>query len=64
MSTDEFNRIATDWIASARHPKFKRAYTDLVYQPMLELLEYLRANYFKTYIVSGGGVDSCGPGWK
>jgi phosphoglycolate phosphatase-like HAD superfamily hydrolase len=57
MSTDEFNRIATDWIASGRHPKFKRAYTDLVYQPMLELLAYLRANGFKTYIVTGGGQD-------
>jgi len=61
MSTDEFNRIATDWIASGRHPKFKRAYADLVYQPMLELLAYLRANGFKTYIVSGGGVDFMRP---
>jgi hypothetical protein len=61
MSSDEFNRIATDWIASARHPKFKRAYTELVYQPMLELLAYLRANGFKTFIVSGGGVDFMRP---
>ena len=57
MSSDEFNRIAGGWIASARHPKFKRPYTEMVYQPMLELLAYLRANGFKTYIVSGGGVD-------
>ena len=61
MSSEEFNRIASDWIASARHPKFKRAYTELVYQPMLELLAYLRSNGFKTYIVSGGGVDFMRP---
>jgi phosphoserine phosphatase len=61
MSSEEFNRIATDWIINARHPKFKRAYTELVYQPMLELLAYLRANSFKTYIVSGGGVDFMRP---
>jgi hypothetical protein len=46
----------SDWIATARHPRFKRPYTELVYQPMLELLAYLRANGFKTYIVSCGGV--------
>ena len=46
-----------DWVAQAKHPRFKRPYTDLVYQPMLELLAYLRANGFKTFIVSGGGVD-------
>ena len=57
MTTDEFARTVTDWLASARHPRFGRAYTELVYQPMLELLAYLRANGFKTYIVSGGGVE-------
>ena len=46
-----------DWITSARHPKFNRPYTDLIFQPMLELLAYLRANGFKTFIVSGGGVE-------
>src|SRR5262245_31023954 len=61
MSSDEFNRIASDWITHARHPRFKRAYTELVYQPMLEVLAYLRANGFKTYIVSGGGVDFMRP---
>ena len=61
MSSEEFNRIASDWIASARHPKFKRPYTEMVYQPMLEVLAYLRANGFKTYIVSGGGVDFMRP---
>jgi phosphoglycolate phosphatase-like HAD superfamily hydrolase len=57
MTTEEFQRIAGDWLRSARHPKLKRPYTDLVYQPMLELLRYLRANGFKTFIVSGGGVE-------
>ena len=57
MTTDEFSEIATDWLAAARHPKLKRPYTELVYQPMLELLAYLRANGFKTYIVSGGGIE-------
>jgi len=61
MSADEFNRIAGSWIANARHPKFKRPYTELVYQPMLELLAYLRANEFKTFIVSGGGIDFMRP---
>ena len=56
-TTDEFNNIVRDWIATARHPKYKRPYNELVYQPMLELLEYLRANGFKTYIVSGGGIE-------
>ena len=46
-----------DWLATARHPRFKGLYTDLVYQPMLELLAYLRANGFKTFIVSGGGIE-------
>jgi hypothetical protein len=57
MSSDEFQKIATDWIASARDPKFKKPYTELVYQPMIEVLQYLRANGFKTFIVSGGGVE-------
>jgi phosphoglycolate phosphatase-like HAD superfamily hydrolase len=61
MSAEDFNRIAGGWIASARHPKFKRPYTELVYQPMLELLAYLRANEFKTFIVSGGGIDFMRP---
>jgi phosphoserine phosphatase len=46
-----------EWLAEARHPKFKRPYTDLVYQPMLELLAFLRANGFRTYIASGGGIE-------
>jgi phosphoglycolate phosphatase-like HAD superfamily hydrolase len=57
MTTDEFAKIAADWITSARHPKFNRPYTDIIYQPMLEVLAYLRANGFKTFIVSGGGVE-------
>jgi phosphoglycolate phosphatase-like HAD superfamily hydrolase len=57
MTTDEFAEIVRDWLARARHQRFQRPYTDLVYQPMLELLVYLRANGFKTYIVSGGGAD-------
>jgi len=61
MSTVEFEKIASDWIKAARHPKFKRPYTELVYQPMLELLAYLRANGFKTFIVSGGGIEFMRP---
>jgi phosphoserine phosphatase len=61
MSTADFEKIATDWIRTARHPKFKKPYTDLVYQPMLELLAYLRANQFKTFIVSGGGIEFMRP---
>jgi phosphoserine phosphatase len=57
MTSDEFAPIVTDWLATARHPRFGRGYTELVYQPMLELLAYLRGNGFKTYIVSGGGVE-------
>jgi hypothetical protein len=57
MTTDEFAQIASDWITAARHPRFKRPYTECVYQPMLELLAYVRANGFKTFIVSGGGVE-------
>jgi phosphoglycolate phosphatase-like HAD superfamily hydrolase len=57
MTTDEFTQAVAAWIATARHPRFDRPYTDLVYQPMLELLVYLRDNGFKTYVVSGGTVD-------
>ncbi|HXJ33463.1 MAG TPA: HAD family hydrolase [Candidatus Eisenbacteria bacterium] len=57
MTQQEFAAMVADWIATARHPRFKRPYTELVYQPMLELLAYLRENGFKTFIVSGGGVD-------
>jgi phosphoglycolate phosphatase-like HAD superfamily hydrolase len=61
MTTEEFATIASDWIKAARHPKFKRPYTDLVYEPMVELLAYLRANGFKTFIVSGGGIEFMRP---
>ncbi|MGO9772560.1 MAG: HAD family hydrolase [Roseiarcus sp.] len=57
MSPEEFDRIVRDWIANARHPKTGRLYTEMVYQPMLELLAYLRANGFKTFIVSGGEIE-------
>ncbi len=57
MTTEQFERVVKDWLATARHPKFNRPYTDLVYQPMLELLAFLRANDFKTFIVSGGGIE-------
>lgn len=61
VNTEEFETIVTDWIATARHPKTGRLYTEMVYQPMLELLEYLRANGFKTFIVSGGGIEFMRP---
>jgi haloacid dehalogenase-like hydrolase len=61
MSTRDFERVVTDWLATARHPRFKQPYTDCVYQPMIELLAYLRANGFKTYIVSGGGIEFMRP---
>jgi phosphoserine phosphatase len=57
MTTQEFERIVKDWLARAKHPRFNRPFTDLVYTPMLELLTYLRGNGFKTYIVSGGGIE-------
>jgi phosphoglycolate phosphatase-like HAD superfamily hydrolase len=57
MTTDEFRAIVAAWLASARHPKFNKPYDQLTYQPMQELLRYLRANGFKTFIVSGGGAD-------
>jgi phosphoglycolate phosphatase-like HAD superfamily hydrolase len=61
MTTDEFSKAVLDWTTSARHPRFNRRYTELVYQPMLELLAYLRANGFKTFVVSGGGVEFMRP---
>jgi phosphoserine phosphatase len=61
MTTDEFSALVADWLATARHPRFERPYTELVYQPMLELLAYLRASGFKTFIVSGGGVEFMRP---
>lgn len=61
MTTEEFNKIVTDWFASARHPKFDKPYNELTFLPMRELLDYLRANGFKTYIVSGGGVEFMRP---
>jgi len=57
ITTDEFEQIVKDWLAKAKHPKTGRRYTEMVYQPMLELLTYMRANGFKTFIVSGGGVE-------
>jgi phosphoglycolate phosphatase-like HAD superfamily hydrolase len=57
ITTDEFAGIVADWLATARHPRFHRPYTELAYQPMLELLAYLRERGFKTFIVSGGGVE-------
>jgi phosphoglycolate phosphatase-like HAD superfamily hydrolase len=61
MTTDEFDLIVRQWIADARHPTTARPYTDMVYQPMLELLAYLRANGFKTFIVSGGESEFMRP---
>jgi phosphoserine phosphatase len=61
MTNDEFNKIVTDWLATARHPKTGKLFTQMAYQPMLELLSYLRANGFKTFIVSGGGVEFMRP---
>jgi len=57
MSTDAFAALVRHWIATARHPRFNRPHTDLVYQPMLDVLALLRANDFKTFIVSGGGIE-------
>ncbi|MDH5274790.1 MAG: haloacid dehalogenase-like hydrolase [Gammaproteobacteria bacterium] len=57
LTTDDFEAIVRQWLATARHPKTGRLYTGMVYQPMLELLAYLRANGYKTFIVSGGGVE-------
>ncbi len=61
ITSDEFTRIATDWIATAKHPKTGRAYTSMIYQPMLELIGYLKANGFQVFIVSGGGIEFMRP---
>jgi len=61
MSTEEFAKIVQDWVATAKHPVTKRSYTEMVYQPMLEVLAYLRANGFKTFIVSAGGIEFMRP---
>jgi phosphoserine phosphatase len=61
MTTQEFSEIVTGWLATARHPRFKRPYTELVYQPMLEVLAFMRANGFRTFIASGGGVEFMRP---
>jgi len=57
MTTEEFSKVVSDWIATAKHPKTGKLYTEMVYQPMLELLAYLREHGFKTFIVSGGGAE-------
>ena len=61
MTTEDFAATVVDWLATARHPRFNRPYTDLVYQPMIELLSLLRAHQFKTFIVSGGGIEFMRP---
>ncbi|MCX7551800.1 HAD family hydrolase [Xanthomarina sp. F2636L] len=61
MTTDDFEKIVKEWIKTAKHPRFDKAYNELVFQPMLELLDYLRFNEFKTYIVSGGGIEFMRP---
>jgi len=61
MTSEEFEKVVKDWITTAKHPKTGRLFTEMVYQPMLELLAYLRANGFKTFIVSGGGIEFMRP---
>ena len=61
MTTDEFEQIVKDWIATAKHPTTGKRFIDMTYQPMLELLAYLRANGFKNFIVSGGGIEFMRP---
>ena len=61
MTTAEFEQIVKDWIATAKHPKTGQLFTDMVYQPMLEVLSYFRANGFKNFIVSGGGIEFMRP---
>jgi phosphoserine phosphatase len=61
MTTEEFDKSVTDWIATAKHPKSGKLFTEMIYQPMVELLAYLRANGFKTFIVSGGGIEFMRP---
>ena len=57
MTVEEFSAEVKKWLATAKHPRWNRPYTELTYQPMLEVLQYLRANGYKTYIVTGGGQD-------
>lgn len=61
MTTTEFEKVVSDWIATAKHPKTGRLFTEMVYQPMIELLSYLRAHGFKTFVVSGGGIEFMRP---
>lgn len=61
MATDAFTKTVKDWFATAKHPRFNRPYNEITYLPMRELLDYLRANGFKTYIVSGGGIEFMRP---
>jgi phosphoserine phosphatase len=61
LTTEEFEKVVSDWITTAKHPTTGKLYTEMVYQPMLELLTYLRANNFKTFIVSGGGIEFMRP---
>jgi hypothetical protein len=61
MSTEDFETITSDWLATAKHPRFDKLYTELVYQPMLELIDYLQGNDFETFIVSGGGIEFMRP---
>jgi phosphoserine phosphatase len=61
MTADEFTSIVNEWIKTAKHPRFKRLYTELVYQPQLELMSYLRENGFQVFIVSGGGIEFMRP---
>ena len=61
MTTEEFTQVVKDWFATAKHPRFNRPYNECVYKPMLELLVHMRANGFKTFIVSGGGIEFMRP---
>ena len=61
MSVDDFSKTVLDWVTTAQHPRFKRPYIEFVYQPMQELMRYLRGNDFKTFIVSGGGIEFMRP---
>jgi hypothetical protein len=61
LTTEAFADVVKDWLATARHPHFNRPYTELIYKPMLELLTYMRTNGFKTFIVSGGGIEFMRP---
>jgi hypothetical protein len=61
MTTDEFEQVVSEWLSTATHPQTQRPFTEMIYQPMLELLNYLRSNNFKTYIVSGGGIEFMRP---